>query len=118
MVCKTLKKKPMYNPNHPSKKFQMEIIVTYMAIYMNKYSVITNHEQFIKSTKKPTSNNALSCFDDYKFTSLDLMKIIHIFFTNSIHINNFLLSSAPNDWKALLYTYGKTSVNVSGVSSA
>lgn len=46
------------------------------------------------------------------------MKIIHIFFTNSIHINNFLLSSAPNDWKALLYTYGKTSVNVSGVSSA
>ena len=54
----------MYNPNHPSKKFQMEIMVTYMAIYMNKYSVITNHEQFLKSTKKPTSNNALSCFDD------------------------------------------------------
>ena len=53
-----------------------------------------------------------------KFTSLNLMKIIHIFFRNSIHINNFLLSSAPNDWKALLYTYGKTSVNVSGVSSA
>lgn len=39
-------------------------MVTYMAIYMNKYSVITNHEQFLKSTKKPTSNNALSCFDD------------------------------------------------------
>ena len=89
-----------------------------MAIYMNKYSVITNHEQFIKSTKNLQQTMLYHVLMINNFTSLNLMKIIHIFFTNSIHINNFLLSSAPNDWKALLYTYGKTSVNVSGVSSA